>query len=476
MGEGLLGLSQRLPPANVPAEQALLGALMANNKAFDRVAGFLLPEHFADPIHGRVYDAIARRVGAGKVADAITLRRDFEATGLLDDAGGTAYLAQLLTAMVGIINVTDYARAIRDAWHRREMIEIGEQLVNNAFAPGLDDAASIQTQIEAKLSALVERGSDRPMVTMDQALDAALAAADRAKQSEGVTGLQTGFAKIDKAIGGMQRQAVTLLAGRPGMGKSALGMQMAVAAAMQARADKALGGVFVASLEMSAESLGQRILSAYSAVDALRLRDGRHGDWRYQLDLARAELADLPILIDDAGGLSITQIRARAREASRKFGGLSLVMIDHLHIVRPDPGILKSAGMVMALGDISAQAKELAKHLNCHVLALAQLSREVEKREDKRPQMADLRGSGNLEQDADNIAFVFRPSYYLEKDPQKNPGEGDAQYQARCRAHDEAKANAEGRGEVIFEKIRGGRNQTVLLRFKPETVMFEDWS
>jgi replicative DNA helicase len=221
----LLGLSQRMPPSNIAAEQALLGALLANNRAYDRVSDFLAPEHFADPINGRIYQAIVRRLEAGQLADAVTLRGEFEHNGVLEEVGGTAYLAQLVTAMVGIINAGDYGRVMYDTWLRRQLIDIGETVVNNAFGadPELDGGQQIQAGEEQLYQLATAGRSDDRMVPFEAALTAAIKAAEAAfKRSGHVAGLSTGLRDLDKKMGGLHKSDLLILAGRPGMGKSAL--------------------------------------------------------------------------------------------------------------------------------------------------------------------------------------------------------------------------------------------------------------
>src|SRR3954469_8157847 len=233
-GGGLLGLSQRVPPSNLQAEQALLGALLANNRAYERVSEFLAPEHFADPVHGRIYQAIARRVEAGQLADAITLKAEFEHSGVLDEVGGTASLAQLLTAMVGVINAGEYGRAIHDAWIRRQLIDIGEVVVNNAFGaePELDGRAQIEHAESELFRLATEGGSPTGFVTFEHALTEAIHAAERAFRRSGhVSGISTGLRDLDKKTGGMHPSDLVILAGRPGMGKSALATKIAFGAA-----------------------------------------------------------------------------------------------------------------------------------------------------------------------------------------------------------------------------------------------------
>src|SRR5208337_1818154 len=397
----LLGLSQRLPPSNLQAEQALLGALLANNKAYERVSEFLLPEHFADPIHGRIFQAIQRRVEAGQLADAVTLKAEFEHSGVLGEVGGTAYLAQLLTAMVGIINAGEYARAIHDAWLRRQLIDLGETVVNNAFGaePELDGRAQIEVA-EQSLFDLSNRGGEQGgFMTFERALAEALRSAEAAfKRTGHVSGISTGLRDLDGKMGGLHPSDLVILAGRPGMGKTALATKIAYGAARAMLEDarrtspdvKPPGAVAVFSLEMSAEQLATRLLAEQARVSCDQIRRGEIGQKDFdRFYLVSRELQSLPIHIDDTPAITLSAMRTRCRRLKQRAKGLSLVVVDYLQLMRPSLGT-KPENRV-----------------------LSQLSRAVEGREDKRPQLSDLRESGTIEQDADVVMFVYRDEYYI---------------------------------------------------------------
>ena len=292
----LFALSQRLPPSNVQAEQALLGALLANNRAYERVAEFLVSDHFADPIHGRIYRAIARRIEAGQLADAVTLKTEFEHSGALEEVGGTAYLAQLLSAMVGIINAGEYGRAIHDAWLRRQLIDIGAGVVNNAF--GADSELDGEAQIEAAEQSLFELttdgGTGGGFISFDRALVEAIEGAERAfKRSGHVSGLTTGLRDLDAKTGGLHASDLVLLAGRPGMGKTSFASKIAFSAARALLSEARQANpnamaktcVAVFSLEMSAE-LATRLLSEEARISATGFAAGiscngtSNGSWR----------------------------------------------------------------------------------------------------------------------------------------------------------------------------------------------------
>jgi replicative DNA helicase len=325
----LLGLSQRLPPSNIQAEQALLGALLANNRAYERVSEFLAPEHFTDPIHGRIFQSIARRIEAGQLADAVTLKAEFEHAGVLEEVGGTAYLTQLLTAMVGIINAGDYGRTIHDAWMRRQLIDIGETVVNNAF--GADPELDAQKQVEAAEQSLFDLAADGGQtggfITFERALTDAILGAEKAfRRPGGVSGLTTGLRDVDSKMGGMHPSDLLILAGRPGMGKTALATKIAFGAAKallaEARAidpsaqPKAQVAIF--SLEMSSEQLATRLLSEESRISGDRIRRGEIGqkDFDKFVQVSR-DIAALPIQIDDTPAITVSALRTRCRRLAR---------------------------------------------------------------------------------------------------------------------------------------------------------------
>ena len=481
----LLGLSQRLPPSNIAAEQALLGALLANNRAYERISDFLVPEHFADPINGRIYQAIVRRLEANQVADAITLRGEFEHSGVLEEVGGTAYLAQLVTAMVGIINAADYGRVIYDAWVRRQLIDIGEIVVNNAF--GADAELDGTQQIEAaekELFDLATKGrTDDRMVVFEKALSNAINAAEAAfKRSGHVSGLSTGLRDLDKKTGGLHKSDLLILAGRPGMGKTALATKIAFGAARGLMAEAAAdpkklkpGSVAIFSLEMSSEQLATRLLSEESRVSGERIRKGEINERDYARFVGVAkELQLLPLYIDDTPAITLSALRTRCRRLARTKG-LSLVVIDYLQLMRPSPGGRREESRVTEVSMITQGLKALAKELEVPVLALSQLSRSVESREDKRPQLSDLRESGSIEQDADAVMFVYRDEYYLQqRAPKQMAFDSEDKFQTALEKWQRDMEQVHNKAELLLEKQRHGPTGKIDLFFEGEFTRFAD--
>ena len=482
----LLGLSQRLPPANVQAEQALLGALLANNKAYERVSEFLAPEHFADPIHGRIFQAITRRVEAGQLADAVTLKAEFEHSGILEEVGGTAYLAQLLSAMVGIINAGEYGRAVHDTWLRRQLIDVGETVVNNAFGADaeLDGPKQIEAAEQALFQLAADGGSTGGFVPFDRALTDAILGAERAFRRSGhVSGLTTGLRDLDTKMGGLHPSDLVILAGRPGMGKTALATKIAFGAAKALQAEArvqdpnavAKAQIAIFSLEMSAEQLATRLLSEEAQISGDRIRRGDIGqkDFDRFVQVSR-QIAALPIQIDDTPAITMSALRTRCRRLKRT-NGLALVVVDYLQLMRPAAGT-RPENRVLEISQITQGLKAIAKELAVPVLALSQLSRQVENRDDKRPQLSDLRESGTIEQDADSVMFIYRDEYYLEqKMPKEVAFDGGAdKFNAAMDEWQQKMAKAHNRADLIIAKQRHGPTGTVPLFFEAEFTRFAD--
>jgi len=484
-GGGLLGLSQRLPPQNPQAEQALLGALLANNKAYERVSEFLAPEHFADPVHGRIYQAIQRRIEAGQLADAVTLRAEFEHSGLLDEVGGPAYLAQLLSAMVGIINAGEYGRVVYDCYLRRQLIDLGEVVVNRAF--GAEPALDARDQLEAAEQALFdlakEGAAEGGFIPFERALVTAVQQAERAFSTPGgVAGLPTGLRDLDAKMGGLHPSDLLIVAGRPGMGKTALATKIAFGAAkaiLRAAREEdpnaaPKGGVAIFSLEMSADQLATRLLAEEARISGDRIRRGEIGqrDFDRFVEVSR-EIASLPIWIDDTPAITISALRTRCRRLKRTRG-LDLVVVDYLQLMRPAAGT-RPENRVLEISMITQGLKAIAKELAVPVIALSQLSRAVESREDKRPQLADLRESGSIEQDADVVMFVYRDEYYLaQRAPKELAFDNADRFQEAVDKWQKDMEQAHNKAELIIAKQRHGPTGTIKLFFEAEFTRFGD--
>jgi replicative DNA helicase len=482
---GLLGLSQRLPPANLAAEQALLGALLANNKAYERVSEFLAPEHFADPVHGRIFRAIQRRIEAGQLADVVTLRGEFEHSGLLEEVGGAAYLTQLLSAMVGIINAGEYGRLVHDCWLRRQLIDAGEEVVNRAFGaePELDARQQLEAAEQRLFDLAKDGGSEGGFKTFQRALAEAVEAAERAFSTPGgVSGLSTGLRDLDRRTGGLHGSDLVILAGRPGMGKTALATKIAFGAAralVREAQEKGpevqpRGQVAIFSLEMSADQLATRLLSEESRISGDRIRRGdiHQRDFDEFVRVSR-ELATLPLVIDDTPAISISALRTRCRRLKRQKG-LELVVVDYLQLMRPAAGT-RPESRVLEISMITQGLKAIAKELSVPVIALSQLSRAVEQREDKRPQLSDLRESGSIEQDADMVMFVYRDEYYVQaQQPKIAAFEDDGKFQDSMTRWQQKMEEVHNKADLIIAKQRHGPTGSIPLFFEAEFTRFGD--
>jgi replicative DNA helicase len=478
----------RVAPYNAEAEQALLGAIFRNRLAYDRVADFLRAEHFGNAVHARIYEAIGKLIERGQVANPVTLKHLFDQDGALAEIGGGQYLTRLAEAAVTIINAEDYGKRIHDLHLRRQLIGLGEDVVNDAFKHDLDDDAV--TQIERAESRLFELAStgetEGGLKTLDSALKNALDMAEAAFQRSGRTvGVASGFVDLDKKLGGLHPSDLIILAGRPSMGKTALATNIAFHAAKSYVAGLAADGRKIAedgavigffSLEMSAEQLATRILAEESGVSSDRIRRGdvRRDDFD-KFVAASQRLAAVPLYIDDTPALSVAALRTRARRLKRQQG-LGMIVVDYLQLLRPSSTGRGQENRVQEISEITRGLKAIAKELEVPVLALSQLSRQVEQREDKRPQLADLRESGSIEQDSDVVMFIFREEYYLSRaEPTRRPDEGDDKFNDR---HDRWRERCEqtfGLAEVIIAKQRHGPIGTVKLHFEAETTRFDNF-
>jgi replicative DNA helicase len=475
-------LPLRAAPHNIEAEQALLGAILVNNAAHDRVSDFLETSHFYDPLHQRIYETAAKLIASGKQATPITLKSFFTNLEPIDATLTVPqYLGRLAANAATIINAREYGRTIHDLATRRQLILIGEDMANAAYDSPVDFPPKEQIEeAETRLYALAE--IDRyghGFQTFNAALTNAVEMANNAYQRDGgLSGIATRFAAIDAKMGGLQASDLIILAGRPSMGKTSLATNIAFNVArarfqsLGQRSDLAPedpshdGGVVgFFSLEMSAEQLATRILSEQAGIPSEKIRRGMIGEGEFKrLVTASQEMAAIPLFIDQTGGLSIAQLAARARRLKRQHG-LGLLIVDYLQLMTGTSR--RSDNRVQEVTEITTGLKALAKELNVPILALSQLSRAVENREDKRPQLADLRESGSIEQDADIVMFVYREEYYLER---LKPPEGTLEFQDWM-----AKMQlVSGRAEVIIGKQRHGPIGTVALQFDGSVTRFSD--
>jgi replicative DNA helicase len=462
----------RSPPHNYEAEQALLGALLHNNSSYEAIAEILRPEYFADAVHGRIYQAIGRLIDRGQIADPITLKDFFAQDEALQEVGGSQYLVQLAASVVSIINIKDYANTIRDLYLRRQLICLGEDVVNEAYVFSLENNAFDQMEAtEQKLFELATTGEmNQGFIAFDIALTQAIQSAEVAyRRDSHVVGVTSGLKDLDKMLGGLHPSDLIILAGRPSMGKTALATNIAFNAAEAALKDKDGDGAHVAffSLEMSSEQLAARLLAQESGVSSDKIRRGelRDQDFPKFVEVSR-RLSTIPLFIDDTPALTISAVRTRARRLKRQKG-LGLIVIDYLQLLQGPGGRNSSDGRVQEVSEITRGLKALAKELDVPVIALSQLSRAVEQRDDKRPQLADLRESGSIEQDADVVMFVFREEYY---ESRREPPEGTDKH-AEWR---ERMGHISNLADVIVAKQRHGPVGNIKLFYEAPLTKFSD--
>lgn len=469
----------RTPPHNYEAEQGLLGALLVNNAAYERVGDFLRPEHFADPAHGRIFAAIGKLVDRGQIANPVTLKSLFDQDGALAEVGGAQYLVKLAASVVAIVNAEDYGRTVHDLYLRRQLIAVGEDMVNEAHKHELETSGKEQIELaEGKLFQLAESDQvERGFISFRDAMTSSIEMAEKAYKRDGkLTGVPTGLIEMDRLLGGLHPSDLLVLAARPGMGKTALACNIAFAATMQAVDDPEAERFVVAffSLEMSAEQLATRLLAEQIDVPSEKIRRGElNQDDFNKLVAASQRLERTPIFIDDTPALSVTALRTRARRLKRQHG-LHLLVVDYLQLLRPTAGA-KSENRVQEVSDITRSLKAIAKELNVPVLACSQLSRAVEQREDKRPQLSDLRESGSIEQDADVVMFIYREEYYHKREvPVRRADENDEKYHDRMDRWQQHGDEILGIAEVIVGKQRHGPTGTIKLQFDGPTTKFSN--
>ncbi|RED53564.1 replicative DNA helicase [Aestuariispira insulae] len=475
----------RQPPRNEEIEAALLGALLRNNRAFEKVGDILKADYFFAPEHQCIYLMIKNLVDAGQEARPTTLAHIADAEPILREVGGSEYLYELAANVVTVINAADYAQTIADLYLKRELIGLGEDVVNDAYDLTLDEDAARQIEkVEHRLYNLATSGElDRGVTSLKDAAFKALEHAEEAyKRDSHVVGVTSGFRDIDNMLGGLHGSDLIILAGRPAMGKTALVTTMAYNAAKayrqwedeQGNIREEGGKVLFFSLEMSADQLAGRILSGEAGVSGDKIRRGDIDQEDFtKIAKAANVLAKAPLFIDDTPALSITGMRQRARRVKRQMG-LHMVIVDYLQLLQGPPD-KKIDNRVQEVSEITRGLKTLAKELEIPVIALSQLSRQVENREDKRPQLSDLRESGSIEQDADVVSFVYRPEYYLQKEhPEQRPSEPQDKFLERLAQHESRLAESRNVAEYIIAKQRHGPVGTVELFFDNDYARFGD--
>ncbi|ETS11659.1 replicative DNA helicase [Bartonella quintana] len=470
--------SFRQLPHNIEAEQALLGALLINNDALDCVSDFLKPEHFFEPLHQKIYDVLSRLIEKGKLANPVIIKPFIPAEEKIGDITVFNYVIRLAKEAVTIINAKDYGQVIYDFFIRRSLINLGNQVVNTAFDAPIEvtPAQQIET-VEQKLFELAEKGKyGKGFENFDEAVKKAVDMATAAKKrSSRLSGIATHIKTLDEKMGGLQPSDLIILAGRPGMGKTSLATNIAFNIANACKRDAKTkdssseheGGIVgFFSLEMSSEQLATRIISEQIELSSSDIRRGNISDEQFlKIIHAMNGLQKAPLYIDQTGGISIAQLAARARRLKRQHG-LDVLIIDYIQLMTSNSK-RSSENRVQEITEITMGLKALAKELNIPIIALSQLSRQVENRTDKRPQLSDLRESGSIEQDADIVLFVYREEYYFKNE---QPKEGTPEHMKWQDEMDKIM----GKAEIIIAKQRHGPTGTIHLAFQSDFTRFSD--
>jgi replicative DNA helicase len=471
-------LLTRQLPFSIEAEQALLGALIINNDTYFRMSDILMPESFYEKTHQKIYEVASDLIRNGKVATLITLKTFLED----EDLGGLTlgqYLARLAAEATTVINAFDYACMIRDLALRRKLINLGEEMVNTAYGVNLEHKPEEQIEdAERKLYALAHTqqtlgGFQR----FSDALGTAISMAASAYKRDGhLAGISTGLADLDRMMGGLQPSDLIVLAGRPGMGKTALATTIGTHIARHWQGEKTETGttrtinggvVGFFSLEMSSEQLATRIISEMTSIPSHKIRRGSIGETEFfKMSEMAKTLQSIPFYIDQTGGLSIAKLTTRARRLKRQYG-LDVLIVDYIQLLSGSGR--RTDNRVQELTEITTGLKALAKELNVPIIACSQLSRQVEQRDDKKPQLSDLRESGSIEQDADVVLFVFREEYYVAN---KKPREGTEEFFK----WESQMTELHGKAEVIIGKQRHGPTGSVTLQFDADLTRFSNYA
>ena len=456
-------------PANLEAEQALLGSILVNNDILDEISNVVSSKIFYDPSHFKIYEVIESLNNKGMIANPITLKNYFEKEDILNDVGGTEYLVKLTRFSSSVKQAMDYAKIVHEMYLRRELVKISDNLNSETLNASADEknAENIIESTEKSLFDLAERGSfSQSFLKFNKALDQSIELATQAMQNDqGIVGVPTGLKDLDQKLGGLHKSDLIILAGRPSMGKTALATNIAYNAAQNILDRQEKSSVAFFSLEMSSEQLSTRILSEQARIKSDDIRRGKVSEEEINRYIETSRnIYNLPLYIDETPAITIATLCNRARRIKRLFG-LSLVVVDYIQLMRSNS--VKNEGRVQEISEITQGLKALAKELSVPVLALSQLSRAVEQRDDKQPQLADLRESGSIEQDADVVMFVYREEYYLERKQPKLGSIEHAEWQSKMN-------DVNGLADIILGKQRHGPTGTIKVEFEGIYTKFKD--
>jgi len=456
-------------PSNLEAEQALLGSILVNNDIIDEISNIVKSSTFYDPGHIKIYEVIENLNNKGMIANPITLKNFFEKDNMLNEVGGTEYLVKLTRFSGSTKQAIDYAKIIHEMYLRRELVMVSDKLSSDTLNTDTQDknAEKIIEETEKSLYDLAERGSfSQSYLKFNNALDETIKMATLAMQSDqGIVGVPTGLTDLDEKLGGLHKSDLVILAGRPSMGKTALATNIAFNASKHILSRQEKSCVAFFSLEMSSEQLSTRILSEQARIKSDDIRRGKvtEEEINRYIETSR-NIYDLPLFIDETPAISIAALSNRARRIKR-LHGLGLIVVDYIQLMRSSSN--KNDGRVQEISEITQGLKALAKELSVPVLALSQLSRAVEQRDDKQPQLADLRESGSIEQDADVVMFVYREEYYLERKQPKLGSIEHAEWQSKMN-------DVNGLADIILGKQRHGPTGTVKVEFEGIYTKFKD--
>jgi len=457
-------------PSNIEAEQALIGSILINNDIIDEISNIVNHKNFYDPLHSKIYNLIENLHNKGMIANPITLKNSFENDMALSEIGGTEYLVKLTRFSSSVKQSIDYAKIVHEKFVKRELVQISETLSDEAVDETIDKTGeNIIQDTEKSLFDLAERGTfHQSFLKFNQALDQTIEMATNAMKSDhGIVGVPTGLNDLDERLGGLHRSDLVIIAGRPSMGKTALATNIGYYAAKKILDDNKKSSIAFFSLEMSSEQLSTRILSEQSRIKSNDIRRGKVTEEEFnRLIETSRNIHDLPLYIDETPAITISTLSNRARRIKRLFG-LDLIIVDYIQLMTT--GSKRYDGRVQEISEITQGLKALAKELSVPVLALSQLSRAVEQRDDKKPQLSDLRESGSIEQDADVVMFVFREEYYLER---KEPKLGTIEH-----GEWQAKMNEIiGSADIIIGKQRHGPTGNIQVEFEGIYTKFKDAS
>ena len=456
-------------PSNLEAEQSLIGSVLVNNDIIDETSGIVNSHKFFDPAHRKIYEVIENLNNKGMIANPITLKNFLEKNQGLEDVGGVEYLVKLTRFSSSVKQAIDYAKIIHEMYLRRELVQISDKLTSDTINANSQEqnAENIIEDTEKSLFDLAERGSfSQSFIKFNQALDQTIEMATLAMRSDqGIVGVPTGLSDLDEKLGGLHKSDLVILAGRPSMGKTALATNIAYNAAQNILKREEKSSVAFFSLEMSSEQLSTRILSEQARIRSDDIRRGKVNEEEINRYIETSRnIYSLPLYIDETPAITIATLSNRARRVKRLFG-LSLVVVDYIQLMRSSSN--KNDGRVQEISEITQGLKALAKELSVPVLALSQLSRAVEQRDDKQPQLADLRESGSIEQDADVVMFVYREAYYLERKQPKLGSIEHAEWQSKMN-------DVNGLADIILGKQRHGPTGTVKVEFEGIYTKFKD--